>query len=201
MTNYETDGGRPRRSVDRGARIEAYADLIHVVCPGCGGRADVVPRPGLPELKYHTELLFRPRRLACGRCATVRDWEAECRGGALIAATLGGPDEPFFGQPLWLRTPCRGKVLWAYNEHHIDALEHYLAAGLRERDGHPHMSMLTRLPAWMKAAGHRDDVLRGLSRMRELLHADAPADRPSSAVASGPGRLARPVRASWSPPY
>lgn len=154
------------RFLDRGRPLTMYSDLIQVVCPGCGGRAVVVPRPGLPELRYYSELLFRPRRLACGACGLTREWSAPRRGTALIGVRLGGPEDPFFGLPLWLRTPCRGHVLWAYNERHLDTLERYVAAGLRERTAWPTMGMIDRLPAWIKAAGHREDVLRAIERLR-----------------------------------
>jgi hypothetical protein len=155
------------RYIDDGHRLYAYADLLYVECPGCGERAVVVPRPGLPDLRYHSELLYRPRRLSCTGCGTTREWTAERRGNALVGVQLGGPGDPFFGLPLWLQTPCRGRVLWAYNERHLDTLEAYVAAGLRERAAWPTMSMLARLPAWIKAAGNRDDVLKAIKRLRE----------------------------------
>jgi hypothetical protein len=62
---------------------------------------------------------------------------------------------------------CRGEVLWAYNERHLDTLAAYMAAGIRERAAWPMMGMLDRLPAWIKAAGHREDVLKAIGRLRE----------------------------------
>ncbi|MEW9532434.1 hypothetical protein AB0B72_28180, partial [Microbispora sp. NPDC049125] len=41
--------------------------------------------------------------------------------------------DPFFGLHLWLQTPCCGNVLWAYNIRHLDLLEGYIGADLRER--------------------------------------------------------------------
>ncbi|MGI5171658.1 hypothetical protein ACQEU3_45665 [Spirillospora sp. CA-253888] len=34
--------------------------------------------------------------------------------------------------PLWLQRSCCGHVLWAYNVRHLDLLESYAAAKLRE---------------------------------------------------------------------
>ena len=156
------------RYLDRGRPLAMFSDLIHVVCPGCGERAVVVPRPGLPSLKYYSELRFRPRRLACAACGLTRDWTARRRANALVGVWLSGPDEPFFGLPLWLQAPCRGEVLWAYNERHLDMLEAYVTAGLRERTPWPSsQGMLDRLPAWIKASGNRADVLRAIRRLRD----------------------------------
>ncbi len=142
------------RFLDRGRPLAMYSDLIHVVCPGCGGRAVVVSRPGLPELRYYSELQFRPRRLVCPACGTSRDWAAQRRNGALVGVALGGPSDPFFGLPLWLQTQCCGQLLWAYNGRHLDALQSYIGADVRERTG-PTMGMLDRLPSWMKKASNR----------------------------------------------
>jgi hypothetical protein len=185
------------RHLDQGRPLTAYADLVYVVCPRCGSRAVVVARPGLPELRHYGELLFRPRRLACDDCALTREWTAERRGNALIGVQLGGPDDPFFGLPLWLQAPCRGKVLWAYNERHLDVLEAYVAATLRERGDGPAMSMVACLPAWIKAAGNRDDVLRAIERLRAW-HAD-PHHRPSTAYGHETPR--RTADLYFRPPY
>ncbi|WP_412538714.1 hypothetical protein R8Z50_23020 [Longispora sp. K20-0274] len=167
-----------RRFVDQGRPLTMYSDLIYVACPNCGARAQITPRPGLPELRYYSELLYRPRRLTCTACAATRSWSAKQRNNALVGVKLGGPSDPFFDLPLWLQTPCRGEVLWAYNERHLDILENYVAADLRERtDYRSNGAMLSRLPAWMKAAGHRADVLRAIRRLRIQLEQVASHDR------------------------
>jgi hypothetical protein len=74
--------------------------------------------------------------------------------------------------PLWLRVPCCGEVLWAFNEQHISFLERFIGSELRERakeDRHSNHSMSSRLPQWMQTAKHRDEILRGLWRLREQL--------------------------------
>jgi DNA-directed RNA polymerase subunit RPC12/RpoP len=175
MSGTERAGAR---HLDQGRPLTIYSDRVYVVCPRCGSRAVVTERPGLPELRHYGELLIRPRRLACDDCALTREWTAERRRNTVIGVQLGGPDDPFFGRPLWLRTPCRGKVLWAYNERHLDALAAYVAATLRERGDGPVMSMVACLPSWIKAASHRDDVLRAIERLRAR-HAGVP--RPAAA--------------------
>lgn len=183
----------PSRHHDSGARLTRFAARMLVVCPRCGGQAAVVPRPGLPPLRYHSELLYRPRRLACTGCGANAAWEAELSGGALVGVTLGGTEDPFFGRPLWLQTRCAGHVLWAYNERHTAELAAYVGASLRERGAaRATMSMVARLPAWLKAAAHRDEVLAGLARLRALADRRAPADR--SDAAHPRGDLPQPER-------
>ena len=73
----------------------------------------------------------------------------------------------WFGLPLALRASYGKRLVWAYNLAHIDALEGWIAADLRERSLHAHyMTMAARLPRWMKAAHARQHVLRALAKMR-----------------------------------
>ncbi|MER7466870.1 hypothetical protein [Streptomyces sp. NPDC097981] len=173
------------RHHDHGTWLVRFTGRVLVVCPKCGGRALVVPRPGLPTPKYFSELLFQPRRLTCAGCGAIADWTAEQRGGGLVGAAPGGTEDPFFRRPLWLQTHCAGRVLWAYDEEHVDALVAYVGARLRERHASPKMGMFVRLPAWMKSASRRDEVLAGLSALRALAGLSAPADRSGAAHERG----------------
>ncbi|MEU6847236.1 hypothetical protein ABZ930_35740 [Streptomyces sp. NPDC046716] len=174
------------RHVDDGVPLARFADRILVVCPRCGGRATVVQRPGLPELRYATDLLVRPRRLVCAGCGRTDDWRARRRGAGLVGVVLGGTEEPFFGRPLWLQVPCAGHVLWAYNEGHVAELAVHVGARLRERGPlAPTRAMIPRLPAWMKTAAHRPAVLKGLAELRALAARSAPGDRPAAAHERG----------------
>jgi hypothetical protein len=121
------------------------------------------------------------------------DWVAQRKGGGLVGVAVGGPNDPFFGRPLWLQTPCCGHVLWGYDGRHLDALQGYVAADLRERTG-PIMGMLDRLPAWIKKAGHRTEVLRAIDRLRDLLDRSAPEQRSDAAYERPEAPGPRPVR-------
>jgi hypothetical protein len=123
--------------------------------------------------------------MACAGCGSTAEWEADTRGAGLVGAVLGGTEEPFFGRPLWLQTRCAGHILWAYNEDHIEELAVYAGATLRERRASPTRSMIARLPAWMKTAAHRAEVLAGLERLRELAPLAAPEDRSDAAHLRG----------------
>ncbi|MCC5478921.1 hypothetical protein [Streptomyces barringtoniae] len=190
----EQDTG-PVRHRDQGEWLARFADRILVVCPRCGGRADVAPRPGLPALEYYSELLFRPRRLTCAACGAHAEWTAAVQGGGLVAAQLGGTEDPFFRRPLWLQTRCASRVLWAYNVAHVDALAAYAGAVLREGGTGATRAMFPRLPRWMKESGRRTEVLAGLERLRALSERSAPGDRSDAAHEHGDG--ARPYRARY----
>jgi len=82
---------------------------------------------------------------------------------------LGSPVDPVVGLPLWLKEPCCGHILWAYNGEHLSKLGAYVAAGLRERTAKKHWSMFSRLPQWMTAGKNREGVLSSINRLQKRL--------------------------------
>lgn len=78
-------------------------------------------------------------------------------------------EDPRFGVRLWLQSQCcGGHLLWANNLAHLDYLQAYVGATLRERPkGHARLSWY--LPAWMKQAKHREAVLQTLVHLRATL--------------------------------
>ncbi len=144
---------------------------ILVRCPRCDGLA-VVLRRGEERGP------FAPRGLFCAACGHGRTWEGDRIG------RYDDPEDPYFRLPLWLRSPCRGRTLWAYGRLHLDLLEEYVAAGHRERplaaggSGRPAFrvpagarTLVEALPSWIKSAKHRDEILRAVARMRATLGA------------------------------
>ncbi|WP_225860809.1 MULTISPECIES: hypothetical protein [Streptomyces] len=87
---------------------------------------------------------------------------------------MGSPVDPYFQRPLWLRASCCGNTLWAYNLRHLDLLEAYVQAKLRERGelapGAP-TSLVERLPTWLKTAKNRTEILRTIKRLRSTVPA------------------------------
>ncbi|MEU4672516.1 TFIIB-type zinc ribbon-containing protein [Amycolatopsis sp. NPDC023774] len=155
------------------------ADDVLVRCPRCDHCAKVVVVPGTPTTE---EVLWAPRRLVCGRCGYVQDVQDRVQIGP---ARPGIARDPFLQHPLWLQTDFDGYVLWAYNERHLDHLEAYLAARLRERHltaddqvRQLRMTMIAKLPAWLKGAKNREKILRRIAPMRASLR--EPPARPDA---------------------
>ena len=136
---------------------EAFGRRLLVDCPACGGGAVIhVGDPG------DRSVGVAARRLVCEACGLTRD-QPETPTGALA--------DPFMGRPPRLRAETRHGTLIAWNEDHLDYLERYLAGGLREETpasegGVRNASIVSRLPAWAKAAKYRDEVLKAIARVR-----------------------------------
>lgn len=150
------------------ADLHDFADHFLVECPRCGSYA--VVRPPTPTA--------RPR-LVCGHCGHTA--ESADNVSILHQGYWVGIDGPaskavdfYFREPLWLRQPCCGHVLWAINGDHLEWLAGFVSAkhrtGRRDPDtGWSNRSLASRLPRWMTSAKNRQAVLKALDRLRERL--------------------------------
>ncbi|MFJ6895037.1 hypothetical protein [Streptomyces hokutonensis] len=143
----------PVRFHDQRATLADFASSTLVRCPRCERIAHFERRPCTPPdaegKRYpHTRLVCR----SCGQCR-------------INTGPSYGP-----WPTLWLRTGTRHGELWAYNLQHLDLIRRFVAADLRERapwyDTGQKMTLVARLPAWMKSAKNRHEVLRAVDRLR-----------------------------------
>ena len=145
--------------------LEHFDGDILVRCRRCDHQAHLMRLcDGDQQLTGH--------RFVCQSCGGNRDWTRDESTGA-IYCPAGGPELGHFDLSLWLQTRCCGEILWAYNLPHVEFLESYIGASLRERSRNPkwgwaNSSIQSRLPKWMLDAHRRDDVLGGLGRLRSL---------------------------------
>jgi hypothetical protein len=84
--------------------------------------------------------------------------------------------DPYLDLPLKLQIATRHGWLWAHNLEHLDLIGQYVRAPLRERapwyDTGQKMTLVARLPRWIKLAKNREDVLRAIDRLHASLLAD-----------------------------
>ncbi|MFF7448818.1 MULTISPECIES: hypothetical protein [unclassified Streptomyces] len=124
--------------------------------------------PGLDAAHFSGSTLVR-----CPRCDRIAHFERSappeprviCRSCGLCRAV-----NRCAWPRLWLRADTRHGTLTAYNLEHLDLLRRFVAADLRERaPWYEHgrkMTYIGRLPAWIKSAKNRAEVLRAIDRMR-----------------------------------
>jgi hypothetical protein len=156
------------RFLDTGTRLDEFYDEFLVVCPKCAKMARVLVDEAALELmsKKKTEQfrnkMFAPRRLVCGNCAHSNHWTG-------TEISVGSGVDWYFRAPLWLQISCCGETLWAYNRDHLELLEQFVGAKLRERTNKGRNSFLSKLPQWIKSAKNREEILRAIARMRATL--------------------------------
>jgi len=153
------------RYVDTREGLYSFEDEVLVVCPKCGACAKQIR-----TTEFDTDLK-RPissRRFVCANCGLTKE------GGSLILPGYRWTVDS--GMTLWLQTPCCGETLWAFNLRHIETIEAYVRADLREQHRHPTQgwssgSFVNRLPKWIKAGNHREEILKGVARLKKKLPA------------------------------
>lgn len=164
------------RSRSKQSRITVwdFGDSFLVVCPICSRRAMVSDRGAHPGYRIV---------LTCRECGHSDTWKYASPGigytNDLARYTpgqvcIGAAADWYFHLPLWLQVPCCGEMLWAYNADHLQFLEDYVGATLRERRrdeefGWSNQSLASRLPTWMKSAKNRSTVLKCLAKLKAML--------------------------------
>lgn len=141
--------------------VPTRTDPTLVVCPECGKKAFVLPASGGPETSV---------KVVCHACGYMDRSSGQLRCFAWYAEN---PSDGYFGLDLWLQTRCAGHSLWAFNRRHLDFLESYVSASLRERRqnewGWRNASLASRLPRWMTSASNRQTVLAGIRALRQRM--------------------------------
>ena len=145
-----------------GPTLHSMMDEIFVICPRCEARARIAPLVSDEDTKSNA------RRLVCENCGLAKNWSGE----PLSYAEADSPAiDPYFHLPLWLSVSCCGKTLWFFNARHMQLVEQYVRAELREKQKHPEHgwfngSLFNRLPKFIKEAKHRDEILKAIAVLR-----------------------------------
>lgn len=149
--------GRPPAQAAVGAGERTAIRYWNPRCFRCGGQ---LPKRTDARPRFHRKQAIG--RIKCPGCGHATDYPL-----AIVPRPVSEGVDQFFGLKLFLSVPVGRWTLWAWNLHHIDLLEAWLSASLRERHPTPYyMTMMARLPQWMKRASNRQAVLKGLVRLR-----------------------------------
>ena len=151
----------PVRFRDPCSTVYDFSASLLVRCPRCDRVAHFERRPGrTPDARG---VRYPERRVVCGSCGL-------CRIDTGPARPSAHSGRPCHRPPLWLRAGTRHGELWAYNLEHLDLIRRFVAADLRERapwyDTGRKMTLVAKLPAWIKSAKNRTEVLHAIDRLR-----------------------------------
>ena len=148
------------RHIDKQEHFEDFNDPCYVVCPKCSGCAVI------STVSENEKGWFAPRKLVCTGC-TYRDyWE----DNAISRLWRRDAKDDYFNLPLWLQVPCGKNVLFAYNKEHLQFLESFVSADIRQRSrddeaGWSNRSAASRLPDWIKSRKNKNRILKSVKRL------------------------------------
>jgi hypothetical protein len=148
----------PNRFIDTRETLYYFIDEYLVVCPQCDACAQILP------LDADSQNLFDPRRVTCTVCSYSKDWQGTSVG-------IGGyACDGYFGLSLWLQTELSDGILWFHNLRHLQYVEAFVRATVRERrtdlHGCRNASVISRLPNWVKAAKNRRHILKAIDSLK-----------------------------------
>lgn len=126
---------------DKGELLSHFYDYRIVGCPKCSKPVD-----------------FSDLKVTCVHCGFNKEFKPMDSWYNLAPITVEMED--------FLKISCCGHTLWAMNLEHLDFLERYVESSLRERIPNINKSLASRLPQWIKSSKNRNEILKGISRLR-----------------------------------
>ncbi|BAZ43847.1 hypothetical protein NIES4102_08490 [Chondrocystis sp. NIES-4102] len=134
-------------------------DPILVVCPRCNSKALIFPH------------LENTVKCICTKCTFYNYKSPKIR---YFQWHKENPTDGYFSFPLWLQIKCCGNSLWAFNQKHLNILDLYVQAALREHktvknEWCCNSSVVAKLPKWIKSYKNRDQIIKAIQKLREKL--------------------------------
>ena len=145
---------------------------ILVSCPNCSKKA--IMKTANSSLRNVEQSAVKNICLKCGYNKTLMDKADSISYSSNYKVikgrhyVIGGPIDPFFHLPLWLKTDFEKHTLWAYNFEHLEFLRGHIEAKLRERNGQElfNKSIGSRLPKWMTSKKNREILLKKIDELK-----------------------------------
>jgi len=129
---------------DKGELLSDFCSYRIVECPKCSKPVD-----------------FFDLKVTCLHCGYHKQFKPMDSWYNLTPITVEIED--------FLKVPCCGETLWAMNLEHLDFLQKYVEAELRERTPNINKSLVSRLPQWIKSNKNRLEILKGIAVLRKKL--------------------------------
>jgi len=124
---------------------------VWIVCPSCEKKA-------IAKVDFKIKLA----RLICINCGLNKETTIQISKNASLemAANI------YFNAELWLKAPFKNDVFWAYNDKHLEYLERYISATLREHKDRTHFTILEKLPKFYHEAKNREGLLKIIAKLK-----------------------------------
>lgn len=125
-------------------------------CDNCGEKILV---------EVESKIKMDKMKVKCQSCGQTREYKPTITTIRLIYKDYGYATDPHYGLPLWLQGDIKGDIFWAYNYEHLNYIKRYVAAKIRERASPGYMSLIARLPDFIKSAKNREKLLKLIEKL------------------------------------
>lgn len=142
---------KPTRFLDENKTLYDFSNEVWVVCPACAKKAITM-----------ADFQHKKARLFCVQCGYNKEISTE----AAKNMTVNQPAHLFFDAELWLQAPFKNETFMAYNGSHLEYLEQYISARLREHKDRSHFTLLEKLPKFYGKAQNREGLLKIIAKLK-----------------------------------
>lgn len=145
-----------KRFQDQNKTTQDFYQEVWVVCPAC-------TKKSIAKADYDK----KQARLYCESCGYNKQVPTE-------TSVLGVKENwemaahGYFNAKLWLQHPFKNDLFYAFNGEHLNYLEQYIAAGLREHKDRTHFTLLEKLPKFYHEAKNRKTLLKIIEKLKQL---------------------------------
>lgn len=143
------------RFTDQHFRLSDFQNEVYLHCPQCNRKA-------VANTRSESELA-RLICADCGFCKEERMLVYYAEGKTLVVRQAA---HAYFEAALWYAAPFKNEIFWAYNSEHLDYLESYISAKIREHKDREHFTLLEKLPKFYHEAKNREALLKLIARLK-----------------------------------
>lgn len=125
------------------------------------------------KMEYESQIVNKKPetiRLKCPVCGEFKNHKPKIKEVEYCFYIDNGTErEKWFGTELWYQTAFGNAIFWAYNKPHIEYMEKYIEADLRERNSEIACSstLVARLPKFVKEAKNREKLLKVIKKWKK----------------------------------
>ncbi|TPD71235.1 hypothetical protein [Flavobacterium microcysteis] len=141
------------RFSDQNKTISSFYEGVWVVCPSCSKKA--IAKANIEN---------KSARLYCLSCGYNKETSMEFLYAGQKALTSMAA-HLYFDAELWLQHPFKNDVFIAFNGEHLNYLEQYISATLREHKDRTHFTLLEKLPKFYHEAKNRKALLTIIKKL------------------------------------
>lgn len=142
---------QPNRFQDENLTRSDFYKEVCVVCLSCAKKA-------IATVNFEV----KTARLLCANCG----YNKETTTSIYRYSTTELPANSYFKVELWLSAPFKNDVFWAYNYNHLDYLERYIFATIREHKDRTGFTLLEKLPKFYHEAKNREALLKIIIKLK-----------------------------------
>jgi len=141
---------QPHRFQDEKLLLSDFYQEVWVLCTSCAKKA-------MAKVNFET----KTARLFCLHCGCNKETTTAIKYGTINTAA-----NHYFQAELWLQAPFKKDVFWAYNDKHLEYLERYISATIREHKDRTGFTLIEKLPKFYHEAKNREALLKIIAKLQ-----------------------------------